>query len=257
MRTKSTNASGVATFDDLSINNSGLGYTLVATTGSASTTSNGFDIANDVNPCSGTCSATGSTATTSATTTASGLGSGALSSRLGPAAAAAPGDARLGMTVNPSVTVPASVCGTGSNSAATDSASVPSGRLGTSPRSRWSRRWTRQWSRRAGRPMSRCGTSASAPSTSPPVRRKPGLYELLERDDLEVVADEETEPCAVARRRLLLGARRRLPEQVKNCPTAPGSNRFPGVLSKHKTNAGDVVITFCVPYPWDEKGGFG
>ena len=47
------------------------------------------------------------------------------------------------------------------------------------------------------------------------------------------------------------------PSKVKNCPTAPGSNRFPGVLSKKKTNAGDVVITFCVPYPWDEKGGFG
>ena len=47
------------------------------------------------------------------------------------------------------------------------------------------------------------------------------------------------------------------PSSVKNCPTAPGSNRFPGVLKRQKTNAGDVVITFCVPYPWDEKGGFG
>jgi hypothetical protein len=51
------------------------------------------------------------------------------------------------------------------------------------------------------------------------------------------------------------------PSKVKDCPTVPAnppsSGLFPGVLSKNKTNAGDVVITFCVPYPWDEKGGFG
>ena len=37
-------------------------------------------------------------------------------------------------------------------------------------------------------------------------------------------------------------------------PTAPGSNLFPGVISKNKTNAGDSVITFCKPYPWDGAG---
>ena len=57
-----TNGSGIATFF-LRINNSGLGYTLAATTESASATSSGFDIANQVNLCTGTCTATGNTAT--------------------------------------------------------------------------------------------------------------------------------------------------------------------------------------------------
>jgi len=46
------------------------------------------------------------------------------------------------------------------------------------------------------------------------------------------------------------------PSSVKSCPTSPGSNRFPGVLSKSKTNAGDVIITFCSPWPWDGAGGY-
>ena len=61
--------------------------------------------------------------------------------------------------------------------------------------------------------------------------------------------------CAVLNGGFYWGLVADYPSQVKNCPTLPGSNRFPGVLSKTKTNAGDVVITFCVPYPWDEKGG--
>ena len=63
--------------------------------------------------------------------------------------------------------------------------------------------------------------------------------------------------CAVLNGGFYWGLVADYPSQVKNCPTAPGSNRFPGVLSKHKNGAGDIVITFCVPYPWDEKGGFG
>ena len=112
-----TNLSGVVTFS-AKINNPGLGYTLKATTtGSppilaAFTISNAFDIANQVNACSGTCTATGNTPKTTATVTASGLG-GALSSRLGPAMAAAPGSARLGVTVAPSVPIPPGVCGGG------------------------------------------------------------------------------------------------------------------------------------------------
>ena len=42
------------------------------------------------------------------------------------------------------------------------------------------------------------------------------------------------------------------PSSVKKCSQALS----PVVLSKNKTNAGDLVITFCVPYPWDGAGGF-
>ena len=40
----------------------------------------------------------------------------------------------------------------------------------------------------------------------------------------------------------------------KSCPTAPNSNLFPGVISKNKTGAGVEQITFCKPYPWDGAG---
>jgi hypothetical protein len=255
--TQTTNGSGVATFGNLSINNSGLGYTLVATTSPtpATTTSSPFDIANDVNPCGGTCTATGSTATTQATTTATGLG-GALNSRLGPAVAAAPTTPRLGLTVAQSVQVPAGVCGTGFQQrgdgfgvstvqaggnqpsfrvvATLDKAVVKaSGKTGAS-----------KWDICLGAfnvtnpPGAPGATNCTNPTTSKSWLTKNGT-------------------CAVLNGGFYWGLVADYPSSVKNCPTAPGSNRFPGVISRHKTNAGDVQITFCVPYPWDEKGGFG
>ncbi|HZR93487.1 MAG TPA: hypothetical protein VFA44_13890 [Gaiellaceae bacterium] len=57
--TATTDSSGVATFSNLAVTDTGE-YQLVATSGSASATSIGFVIANQVNPCSGSCSASGS-----------------------------------------------------------------------------------------------------------------------------------------------------------------------------------------------------
>jgi hypothetical protein len=211
-----------------------------------------------VNLCSGTCTATGNTATTAATTTASGLGGPAsLLSRLGPAVAAAPTDARLGMTVNQSVQVPAGVCGTGP---------TPFQQLGD------------------GFGVSTVQAGGNQPSfkvvttlDKAVVRQKPGNPGAT-KFDICLGAFNVTNPppgtgcsnatsskswltkngtCAVLDGGYYWGLVADYPSSVKNCPTAPGSNRFPGVLSKLKTNAGDVVITFCVPYPWDEKGAWG
>jgi hypothetical protein len=44
--------------------------------------------------------------------------------------------------------------------------------------------------------------------------------------------------------------------KVKSCPTNPGSNLFPGVITKNKTGSGDIVIASCQPFPWDGGGGW-
>ena len=257
--TATTNASGVATFL-LRINTSGLGYTLKATTtGSppllpAWTTSSAFDIANDVNPCEGTCEATGTTGTVSATTTASGLGSGALASRFGPAAAAAPGDARLGMTVNPSVQVPASVCGTGFQQRG-DGFGVSTVRSGVDkPSFKVVATIDKTVVKASGKTdVSLWNVCLGAFNvTNPP----PGTVECSNATTSNSWRTKNG-TCAVLNGGFYWGLVADYPSSVKNCPTAIGSNRFPGVLKRNKTNAGDVVITFCVPYPWDEKGGFG
>jgi hypothetical protein len=254
--TRTTNTSGVATFDNLSINNSGIGYTLVATTGSASKTSNAFDIANDVTLCeaTGTCSATGSTSLGSATVDAFGVGTGALSSRLGSASAASPTSSRLGMTVASSVPVPPSLCGgtarygdgfwitTVQSSTAKPSFKVVA-KLAKS-----------EVNRKPGNPGATkfdicLGAKNTSPGTlldgcSSPTNSK----SWKTKDGSCAVFDPATG--------LYWGLVADYQSKVKSCPTGINSNLFPGVLSKMKTGAGDVVITFCKPYPWDGGGGW-
>jgi hypothetical protein len=238
--------SGVATFNNLTINNPGLGYTLTATTGSALATSSAFDIANDVNTCGGTCSATGNTAKTIATVDASGLG-GTLASRLGPAVAAAPTTARLGVTVAQSVPIPADVCGSqvGDGFAITVVQSA-----GNRPSYKVIATLDKAQVKNSGKTSPNSfdiclgaknllGTTAgcTSPATSLSWQTKNGS-------------------CAVLRNGLYWGYMKDYPSTVKSCPTTPGSGLFPGILSRNKTNAGDVVITFCKPADWDGAGGF-
>ena len=82
--------------------------------------------------------------------------------------------------------------------------------------------------------------------------------------DVELVEDEGRQLREVLQR-LLLGPRWGLPtEQVNSTTGCPGSpnfpspppfNLFPGVYKKQK-KAGDIVITFCKPSPWDGGGGW-
>ena len=84
-------------------------------------------------------------------------------------------------------------------------------------------------------------------------RRRPSVTSRR----LNLMEDEGRQLRDFQGRRLLLGAPCELPEQGEELSHESGSGLFPGVLSKMKDNAGDLIITFCVPYSWDEKGGFG
>jgi hypothetical protein len=253
-----TTVSGIATFNDLKINNSGLGYTLVATVGSASKTSNAFDIANDVNLCSatGTCSATGDTPLTSATVDAFGVGAGALSSRLGAASAASPTSARLGMTVAGSVPVPSNVCGgTASYGNGFWITTVQSGTAKPSFQVVTKLAKT-EVNRKPGNPGAtkfdiclgtfNVNNHPATPSANPTCT-DPTTSESWKTKDGS---------CAVFQNGYYWGLVADYQSKVKSCPTSPNSSLFPGVLSKVKTGAGDVVITFCKPYPWDGGGGW-
>jgi hypothetical protein len=77
--TKTRNAdssTAVANFDNLTIDQTGAGYTLVATSGSATRTSKAFLIGDSVTACTGTCHATSSKNGSSLTVDASGTNSG-------------------------------------------------------------------------------------------------------------------------------------------------------------------------------------
>ena len=197
--TRTTDASGVATFDDLTIDNPGLGYTLTATTGPASTTSIAFDIANDVNPCTGTCSAAGNTATTATNVDAFGLGAG--------------GSARLSITVAGSVPIPADVCGPQLG----DGSGVHGGGSGRRQALLQGRRTTGQQrgQEKAAEPGERFRHLPRGDE-----RERRHLSRLQLAYDVEVVEDEGRQLCDV-QERPLLGSRRQLPVQAQSCPTAP------------------------------------
>jgi hypothetical protein len=257
-----TNSLGIATFAGLKIDKPAIGYKLDATVpttysppSTRTATSIAFDIANQVTTCTGNCTATGSTPnSTAATVDAFGLTGGPLNSRLGPAVNAA-SSARLGVTVAPSVVVPSNVCG------------GPNTQLGLgdgfwittfqSPSNQPSFKIVatlakKEAQEKPGNPGATkfdicLGTFNTSPGTLSPGCASPTNSQSWKTKDGS---------CAVLVNGYYWGLVADYPNKVKSCPQSPGSNLFPGVLSKNKTGAGDVVITFCKPYPWDGGGGW-
>jgi hypothetical protein len=116
-KTQPTNASGIATFNDLKLDQVGIGYTLVAnsppTTPTATKTSNPFVIANTVTTCGTTCSGTAAVPkNTSVTITSDAIPAGA-SHALTAAPASSSGFSlgiALGLPTQPGFAKPAGVC---------------------------------------------------------------------------------------------------------------------------------------------------
>jgi len=94
---RTADSSAVATFDDLEIDEVGVGYTLVATSGSASATSKAFIVADSVTPCTTTCDGSASKNNTTVVVNAAGT---------------ATGDT-LGVALLASSAPPGGVCGSG------------------------------------------------------------------------------------------------------------------------------------------------
>ena len=160
------------------------------------------------------------------------------------------------MTVNPSVQVPAGVCGTGPTpfqqlgdgfgvSTVQASGNQPSFRVVATLDKAVVRK-------KPGNPGATSSTSASAPSSSTFSRRG----RLYKPDVLEVVVDEERH-MRHAQRRLLLGAPRELPEQGEELPHRARLGPLPRRPLEAEDQRRRRGHHLCVPYPWDEKGGFG
>jgi hypothetical protein len=266
-----TDASGIATFEDLSINNVGVGYTLVATVNppapTISFTSDPFDVANQVTPCTGsTCSATGTTGSVTSTVTADDLGGGAFASVFGPAAIASLGPARLGVTVAGSIDIPAGVCGTGptpftqyGEGFASTSIKSPGDQPSFKIVARLDKAVVRT---KPGNPgATKWDICLGAINVLNPPVGLPNGYVPSPSECNEPAVDiswrTKDGSCAIFKDGYFWGLLASYQSKVKSCPISPGSGLFPGVLSKMKDNAGDLVITSCVPYSYDEKGGFG
>jgi len=220
----STDSSGIATFADLTVSDVGIDYRLVATSGSVSATSAPFDIVDQLVTCSsGSCPPTSSSkAATTTTVNASGTQNGDI----------------LSLSLLTGTSPPSGFCGADFAALGAESAfEVES-------------------------------TGTSTPS-----------YEVTWRLDKSIVNAQPEN--GASHFDICLGSKR---VTQTSCASAPadgftikggskavcdpgsglywgllpdkkggGSCKAPAVLSRNKNQAGDVVITFCVPYPWDPR----
>ena len=263
-----TDLFGIATFAGLNIDKPAIGYKLDATVpttysppSTRTATSVAFDIANQVTVCTGNCTAAGSTPnSTAATIDAFGPASGPLNSRLGPAVSAA-SSARLGATVAPSVPIPTGpgICtGPGTQLGLGDGFWITTFQSSSDQASFKvvTTLHKNEVKEKPGNPgATKFGICLGAKNTSPGTH-PPGCASATNSESWRT----KDGSCAVfdAATGLYWGlvADYTSKQKVKSCPTTPGSNLFPGVISKNKTGSGDVVITFCKPYPWDGGGGW-
>ena len=248
MTWKTRTLPGIATFEDLSINSVGVGYTLVATVNppapTISVTGDPFDVANQVTPCTGsTCTATGTTGSVTSTVTAT---TSAGCSRAGSARLQLPRAFRLGVTVAGSIDIPAV-------SARPDA--TPFQQYGEEFRIHLHQGDRDQPSFKIVAVLDKevVRTKPGNPGATkwdiclgainvlnPPVglpNRRPSPSECDQ--PAEDLMEDEGRQLRDFQGRLLLGAPCELPEQGED-PTSPGSGLFPGVLSKMKDNAGDL-----------------
>lgn len=233
----STNDVGTATFT-LKLDKDSVGYTLVAR-GSNPGTSNGFNVADQIADCqgSGNCSPTGSDG--SGTTTNSNV-----SNFTGQAAVAVDGslEARLDLCggsllkVGSGTVFEAVNSGTGSTPSWTITMRVAKSAL-VDPA-------------RGAALYDVCLGTVNLSKTTP--------YVGLERDQPACASSTDYSWPAKGGCAKYDGTKNfwgNVPDaspSVKKCSQALS----PVVLSKNKTQSGDLVITFCAPYPWDGAGGF-
>jgi hypothetical protein len=218
--TATTDSSGVATFDSLSVTQPGQ-YRLVATSDNATVTSDAFLIADQITPCTGSCSATGSTSdTTFKASTSSNGGS-------------------LAVSVIGDVGVPAGVCGNGFTPLGAGSYV---NLLGSSGNLRVTWTLDRSLVRQAGNPIAlRFDICLGAENLSQP----DGTGVTPWRTKFFRPATAVDDPNLGAT--LFWGL-------LPNCLLVKwqhGVPTGPCVIDKRKNLRGDVIIDFFLPYPWD------
>jgi hypothetical protein len=242
-----TDGNGAASFSALSINNPGVGYTLRATatrgSGTANVTSNGFVISNDKQNCPPNCTVSGSNAngTGRSTATAAGTVSGNV----------------LAITVANSITAPQGFCGAApgtSYGVATGGQIdvVATGGSGTPTLT------VTAFIDRSLVPVNAgashfniCLGALNVTHLPPPTATDPTFCGPTTSPSQDNSFPTDTGSCADydAGTNLFWGLLPDVTPGVRSCTDARVV--FPGVLSKMKDAAGDVVITFCVPYPYD------
>lgn len=254
----STNpSSGIAQFTNLIIDQASVNYTIVATvdsslaqSGKVSTESSTFDVANDLTGCNGnspTCQGNQSTSdsltfsTVTITSTVTGVNL----------------TGNLGTAVSTSITAPSSACpganGQGFGAAlgisgtaadfpiAANAAAKPTFTIVT----RIDKSIVKKSGPRSPNAFDVClgalntlvgsGTACANPSNDPSFPTKSGSCAVLAQ--------------APDGSNLYWGVLPDAPNGAKSC-TDPRI-KFPAVLSKTKNGAGDVILTTCVPYPFD------
>ena len=220
---RTADSSAVATFDDLEIDEVGVGYTLVATSGSASATSKAFIVADSVTPCTTTCNGSASKNNTTVVVNATGTANG---DTLGVALLAGtepPGDDVCGSGFAPlgaGAFVDINVSG-GSTPSLTVTWQLDKSIVNAQPENGAAHFNICLGAKSLIDPL---GTSTTGWTT------KDGTAAVPVFDPVFGVT-------------LFWGL---MPDCAKN-----GTPTEPCIISKKKNQAGDVLITFVKPYPWD------
>jgi hypothetical protein len=222
--TATTDASGVATFVNLAVTSSGE-YALVATSGSATTTSLGFVIADKINPCSGSCPPTSGSVKNNVTTTATATGAAAGTS--------------LAVAVILNTAPPPGVCGDKTTLGAGSIVNILS-TGGATPT--FTITWTLDKSIVNQVPdngASKFDLCVGAENLLDPSGGSTTGWTTKNGTPAVPVFDP------VLGVTLFWGV-------APDCPNQ-GTPTGPCVLSKHKTQAGDEIITLLKPPPWDGR----
>jgi hypothetical protein len=219
---RTADSSAVATFDNLKIDKVGVGYTLVATSGDATATSKGIIIADSVSSCTTTCSGSVSKNNTTVVVNAAGT---------------ATGD-NLGIALLASSAPPAGVCGSGFVPLGAGSFVDINVTGGSTP----SLTVTWQLDKSIVNALPENGAShfnicLGAKSLPDPLGTSTTGWPTKSGTAAVPVFDPLFEVT------LFWGL-------MPDCPKH-GAPTGPCIISKSKTQAGDVVITFVKPYPWD------
>ncbi len=249
----STLSNGTATFGSLTLNNPGVNYTLVASvpstdphvTSPVTATSGKFDIGNQVtHGCSGNCTATGSDSTNTTTSTITVSGGAA-------------GDV-LGAVVTKTLKAPANVCASSGFGQAIGIAGTAADFITTTSHPTFTivTRIDKSIVQKAPGPngATKFEICLGALNTLHPVAGPPPITTCTDPNTSNSFPKKDGGGgCAVFNNstgfNYFWGVLPDAPNGAKSCTDS--KIKFPVVLSKTKNGAGDVVLTSCVPSPFD------
>ena len=262
---------GTSTFSNLKINNPAVSYVLRATVpttdtvhvpgGSVTADSTKFDVANQVaQNCSGTCTATGTVTNNTTSTITANVTSGA-ALRLSPSAAAAAGNV-LGAIVTTTLLPPAGVCGTnGVFGNQLGAAGTAADFVTTVDKATFTvvTRIDKSIVKKKPQPNGASSFDVCLGAQNKNNPPSAGHQTPCVNGATDPSFPKKGGGCAVFNNStgfdFVWGLLPDVPNGVKSCTSS--KVKFPAVLSKTKNGAGDVILTYCVPDPWDPHGFTG